>query len=765
MIGAPRPRDRAASATQFGSGTPLMIALHLRHRAWLSALSLLAFTASCSGPETVAQRHRNDASADVPPRDASADVSLRAVLPSAPETDYAPSAASVRGHGELPGDALSAIDRCSVCHADIFAQWSLSAHRFSSLDNPFYFPAFRAAREARGPALTRWCGACHDPALLFAHDIDRAEIDRSHERAAVGVGCLLCHSIERVHDRTGNGNYVVSPDPVVYPPREGEDRVAVERHRARLMRPFLRTTEYCAGCHKVGITEAINNAHWIRGQNEFDLWEQSAYAGNEVERYDPDVERRTCQNCHMPLEPAPLGDRAARNGMVHSHRFSGGHTALAAWVGSSEMMTAEQRALSGAVRLDLFRAPSHEGAEAHDAEPLEARALTPGESLAVDVVMVNERVGHRFPSGTADVADSWVEVVVTNARGSVVAQSGQVTASDPGPLRDDAHRLELRPVDEAGTPALARDPHRYRAVVYDTTIPPRAARVARYTWRVPSGAAFAGPYSVTARLLHRRLGNPFVTTACRTAMADQGRACPTVWPVTVVSTASAVPGVTTSLVRTPALSGSLSAPWRRWYDHGRALVEWNLQERVDQSLHSLERALALAPDRAEPYVERARLSIREGRTDDAYQWLDEAERRAPGAAVIPYLRGVAGSDVWRWSETVAPLGAAWAVAPGNVRLAEMYANSLGIAGRHREAFDVITRGLAIDPERAQLLNLQAIELDALGAHDQASLARTAWDRFRTPDELPGLRSRCKRNVPNCAREVVPLHEHALRSVR
>lgn len=726
----------------------------------LLAIALVLW--GCADGDTAPARDAttaSDASADVSP-ELSADARLTALVPDAPPQTFAPSAASVRDQRELPGDALSALDRCSVCHADIFAQWSRSAHRFSSLDNPFYLPAFRAAREARGTAVTRWCGGCHDPALLFAHDLDAAEVDRRHERAAVGVGCLLCHSIERVHDRTGNGNYVVSPDAVVYPPREREDRAAVAQHRARLMRPLLRTAEFCASCHKVGIPEAVNGATWLRGQNEFDLWDQSAWAGHDVERVDPEVPQRTCQQCHMPLEAAPLGDRAARNGMVHSHRFSGGHTALAAWLHDDDMMAAERRALEGAVRLDVLRAPSTAAGASADA--LEDRAPSANEPLAFDVVMVNERVGHRFPSGTADVADTWIELTVRNARG-LVAQSGLLTATDPGPLRDDAHRLELRPVDDTGAPALARDPHRYRAVAYDTTVPPRAARAVRYTWRAP--AHLDGPYTVTARLLHRRLGNPYVTAACRSAVADQGRPCPDTWPVTVVASVTVTLGAHTPAVYAPALDASLAAPWRRWYDHGRALVEWNLQERVGEARASLERALALAPDRAEPLVERARLSIREGRTDEAFAWLDRAARIRPDDPAIPYLRGVAGSDVWRWAETVEPLGAAWRANQGNVRLAEMYANSLGIAGRHREALDVIARGLAIDPERAQLHNLQALELDALAAPDEALRARDAWNRYRTPDALPGLRARCKRNVPQCARETVPFHDHALRPAR
>jgi len=680
---------------------------------------------------------------------------LRAMIPEAPSEEYSPSPASVRDHRELPGDALSAIDRCSVCHADIFAQWSQSAHRFSSLDNPFYLPAFRAARAQRGAPITRWCGACHDPALLFAGDLDRATIDRSHERAQLGVGCLLCHSLERVHDTTGGGNYRVSPDPVVYPPRDRDDRDAVERHRDRLMRPLLHTAEFCASCHKVGITEAITGNRWLRGQNEYDAWHQSAWAGNDAERHDPDVPHRTCQDCHMPLVDAPLGDRAATEGKVRSHRFAGGHTALAAWLDSPELLAAEREVLTGTVRLDLFRAPT----VTTGGQPLETAPPVPGEQLAIDVVMVNEGVGHRFPAGTADVADTWIELTVRDRRG-LVAESGLLTPNDPGPLRDEAHRLEVRPVDEFGHAALQRDPHRYRAVVYDTTLPPRAARVVRYAWRVPDGAN--GPYTITARLLHRRLANPFLASACRTALRDQGRPCPSVWPVTEIASVS----VTGTVLRRSLARDEAPTPlWRRWYDHGRALVEWNLQERVGEARGSLEAARREAPERAEPLVETARLAIREGRTDEAHRWLDEAARRAPTSPAIPYLRGVAGSDVWRWPETVAPLAEAHRRVPGNVRIAEMLANSLGIAGRHWEALRVIREGLAIDPERAQLHNLQAIELDVFGAHEEAAVARRAWERYRTPDDLPALRSRCKREVPHCALETIPLHTHTLRTVR
>lgn len=697
------------------------------------ALAALVALASCAGP-----------AARTPPP---AGPGPRARVPEAPPGAHSPSAASVSGGRSLPPDHLSAVDRCSVCHAELFAQWSGSAHRFSSLDNPFYLPAFRAVAAARGAPSTRWCGGCHDPALLFGGDLDGRPIDRAHERARQGVGCLLCHSIERIHDRTGNGNYVVSPEPVPFPARENPPQDEVRRHRERLSRPLLAQGDFCGACHKVGIPEAVSQHHWQRGQNDFDAWDQSAYAGNDLERHDPDAPRRTCQDCHMPLVPAPRGDAAATDGMVRSHRFAGGHTALAAWTADPEAALAARQALEGAVRLDLFSAPTD---PSRPSGPLETVPWEPGPRRTFDVVLVNERVGHRFPGGTADVADTWLEVTVTDARGALVAQSGALQPQDPGAPSDEAHRLEVRPIDADGRPALLRDPHRYRAVAYDTTLPPRASRVVRYAWEAPE--ALALPVTVRVRLLHRRLANPYWAYACAQAPGEQGRPCPPP-VVTVVASWQAVAGGGEAPREVP--------PWRRYYDHGRALGEASLQERVGEALPSLVEAARLAPDRAEPRVELARVALRQGRTADLERYLSEARTLAPGSPVVPFLRALSAADTWRWAGVLEPARSAHRLRPGNVRVLEYLANGLGLAGRHREALELVQRGLGMDPERAQLQHLQALELTALGAPSEALRARAAWERHRVFDDVPGLRARCKRQDPGCARESLPVHVHAL----
>ncbi len=710
------------------------------------AVLVLGLALRCAAP--TASAPPGPSGTEVTARDSSV-MSLRAVLPPVPSAHYGYAAAGVRGDARLPMDALAAVERCSVCHRDIFDQWSVSAHRYSSLDNPYYLPAFEAARAAGGVPVARWCGGCHDPGLLFAGDLDLATVDRSSERAQLGVGCLLCHSIERLHDRTGNGAYVLTGDPVPMP-REPRDPAVVARHKARVMSPLLRTGEFCGACHKVGIPEGVTGDHWLRGQDDFDTWEQSAWAGNGAERYDPGVEARTCQDCHMPLVRVVQGDAAAHDGRVRSHGFAGGHTALAAWIGDRETLASEQAMLVGAVRMDLFRATARDA----PAAPLDEANFIPGTDARIDVVLVNDRVGHAFPGGTSDIADTWVELTVRTAHGDVVAQSGRLVPTDPGILADDSHRLNTVPVDPHGMPALLRDVGHFRGVAYDTTLPPRSARIARYDFRVPPQG---GPWTVTARLLHRRLAEPYYRFACRQALAQQGRSCPP-QPVTVVASVTSVVGEST---HTDPPGDSIPR-WRRYYDHGRAIAESDVQEAVDDARGDLTAVVAMAPTQPEGYFELARVAMREGRTDEALRWLDAVSQHGGDTAAGYFLRAEAMGDVWRWDETVVSAQRAFELRPRSLRIMEALANGLGIAGRHADALRVIQSGLAIDPERAQLQNLQAMELEALGApRDQTAQAREAYLRYRVHDDATGLREACARDHAACARERVPMHVHRL----
>jgi hypothetical protein len=433
---------------------------------------------------------------------------------------------------------------------------------------------------------------------------------------------------------------------------------------------------------------------------------------------------------------------SARNGTVRSHRFLGGHTTLAALENDPDMLARQQAMLAGAVRIDVFASPGSDRDRPAPA-PIEERALRPGSTATLDVVLVNERVGHSFPAGTADVADVWIELTVRDADGRVILQSG--LASRDGTVSDDAHRLRVVPVDEHGIPALMRDPHRYRAQAFDTTLPVRAARVVRYEGAIPEDART--PITVRARLLHRRTADPYWSFICRERVRAGDARCPE-RPITEIARYDHGPP-------------SQTPRWRRFYDHGRALAEWQVQERVGEAIPSLELARDLHGTHAGPWVELARVALRQSRTDDAWSLLARAEQIDPRSPVPDYLRAMASADVWRFRDTIAPLLRVRQAMPRYPRAIEMLANAIGLEGHHEQALGLLFEGMRIDPERPLMLNLLAVELDALGAAEESRYAREAYERHRFHDGVPRLRTLCKRDVPYCQRESEPVHTHPL----
>ena len=122
-----------------------------------------------------------------------------------------------------PGDPpRMGAETCDRCHPDVVAQWDASAHRFSSLTNPFYLAPLEELREKSGRRISQWCAGCHDPALLFPGEImEEFDLDRAESHA--GLTCLTCHAIDRIHNITGNGNFNLSEETSPYLIRAGDE--------------------------------------------------------------------------------------------------------------------------------------------------------------------------------------------------------------------------------------------------------------------------------------------------------------------------------------------------------------------------------------------------------------------------------------------------------------------------------------------------------------------------------------------------------------
>ena len=59
-----------------------------------------------------------------------------------------------------------------------------------------------------GTKPSKWCGGCHDPAVLYAGKMDRPIKEFVHSpEAQAGLGCMMCHSIAKVKSTMGQADF------------------------------------------------------------------------------------------------------------------------------------------------------------------------------------------------------------------------------------------------------------------------------------------------------------------------------------------------------------------------------------------------------------------------------------------------------------------------------------------------------------------------------------------------------------------------------
>ncbi|MCA9528790.1 MAG: hypothetical protein KC543_01495, partial [Myxococcales bacterium] len=447
---------------------------------------------------------------------------LVASLPTGPGP-FAPSEVRVEG----PTDPATIADladtaRCIQCHADAGHQWSASAHAHASFNNPWYRVAVDRFRAEQGPRASRFCAGCHEPWLLLTGKMDHEVVAPDDPLSHAGITCGVCHSIRSVRP-DGNGSYTLSTAPIPLPDPADPDSIAA--HRARVASDALRTGALCGSCHRSFLGPDTGNPHRIVGIDDLGAWRASPHAGSDAARLDTvgdaaaSAGRATCQTCHMPPRPAPRGDMAASDGDLASHRWAGSHTSLAAALDDPEQMAAERASLVGAARVDIAAAR----VDGDLFLPADGAPIAPGASVELDVVVRNERTGHRFPGGTRDLGDTWIEVRVRDIAGRPVAQSGvayrRAATFDPS-----AFRFRSVLADAAGVPEERHFVERFNAPLYDRTLAARDAIVVRYALDLPRRRAVRRGLRVEARLLHRRHTPALHRAACAATRTARGAA-------------------------------------------------------------------------------------------------------------------------------------------------------------------------------------------------------------------------------------------------
>ncbi|MDB4998354.1 MAG: Tetratricopeptide 4, partial [Myxococcaceae bacterium] len=353
------------------------------------------------------------------------------------------------------GTVLTDTETCSGCHTDVAAMWRTSAHAFGSFNNPIYRASVDRFRREKGETTSRWCGGCHDIALTSDTAMD-GPVEAKEPRAHGGITCRTCHGISNAR-ADGDGSYDL--DATLMPiPKDG-DAASVVLHKQKAALAPLRTAALCTTCHRVFLDEASGNAHHLPGQDDATPWARSAYAASLSERIDEPVPERDCKSCHMAKEDAKLGDVAAKNGKIASHRFLGAHTWLASMRGDADTLARVKAFLAGIASIDVSAVRTPRGRTF----PADGATLERGDDVVLGITLRNRSVGHRFPGGVVDAADAWVEVTVDDAHGRRIAEAG--THHDVDPEDETAHVLRATLLDDKGVPVRARETDRFRAVV------------------------------------------------------------------------------------------------------------------------------------------------------------------------------------------------------------------------------------------------------------------------------------------------------------
>lgn len=345
--------------------------------------------------------------------------------------------------------------RCGTCHAEIYAAWKTSMHAHAMTSPIMIAQANQvAARVLAGkdtPDPGEACVGCHGPIGTLLTDANTlplpADTLSNRELLDDGVSCVVCHQWQGRSRPGGAGlsafQHGLLPGRTVYGPRS--DPVGNAFHQSEPT-ALSRPSELCQNCHSVEL-DLNRDGKLERGtdlvlQTLYEEWELYAKSGG-----------AECVDCHMPVVKQ---GRAASSAIIPLEQDK-----------EAPLRSLRDHAFAG-VDYPLDR-PELRDATKKRRDALLASAATlavvpgtlskkPG-ALAFTVSVTNSGTGHNLPGGFAFVRQMWLEAVVFDAGGAVLASSG-VVASGADDLCDASVVDDLEsPVLPFVTGCTKSDPH------------------------------------------------------------------------------------------------------------------------------------------------------------------------------------------------------------------------------------------------------------------------------------------------------------------
>ena len=611
------------------------------------------------------------------------------------ELPFLPSNAQTDNGEFIDPKSFPTAQYCGHCHQESHKQWRESAHSNSNRV-PYYLRNVGLLNTEKGIEFSRHCEGCHDPIALVAGALtDGAPKKRPYDQD--GVTCSVCHAIQKV-DTRGTGSYTMGVPavlvdaagaPITRPVTDAEILTHLDRHSAAVMRPFYKTSEFCASCHKAALPHTLNDYKWQRAMSPYDEWQNSSFAKQSPLPFYKKDTVSTCQTCHMQTEALAGKDYGAKNGKLASHRWLGANSLIPKLYGFEEQGSRIEQFLKNSVfNVDLFALEQGGKQEAATLiAPLGQTAFTLSATgpVTVSVVIQNKGIAHSHVPEQRDMYESWVKFTVTDAAGKVLHASGDLQPS--GDLDPDAHSFTNRLINVKSELNARHEVWKNRVVAYNNTIQSGRSQLVRYSFPMPSGA---GPFTVTASVQYRRFDQHFID------FGMDKRHYPQPIVEMVSSSKTFVAGANKADVAGPA-NPAVNPVWMRWNNYGIALLDaqqyassvaafervaklrpdypdaftnigialiaW---EKYSEARPNLERSLTLAPENSRALYYLALIERNEGHVDLAIADLQKVETQFPRSRDVHRELGFSFYQQHKYSEARAEYEAVQSIDPDDL---------------------------------------------------------------------------------------------------
>jgi tetratricopeptide (TPR) repeat protein len=560
---------------------------------------------------------------------------------------------------------------CGHCHKAAYAQWRESIHS-NSFRPPWYLKNVNSLIDEKGVQYSRHCEGCHNPVALLSGDLSQG-MPKKRPFESEGVTCSTCHSIQST-DATGTGSYVMGPPavlvdedgaPITRPVSDAEILAHLDRHSKAVMRPIMKTAEFCAACHKAAIPASLDDYKWLRAISLYDEWQASSFAKESpLPFYRKDVVSN-CQTCHMIRNTEGADDPGAKDGKFASHRWAAGNSLVPAYYNFPNQAAKLVDFLrngpdgKGVLNVDIF-ALEKESAAATSADQvlvaplgLTRFAIAPAETLTADIVIQNKGIGHSLIPEQRDFYEAWVDFTVKDSAGKTIVESGFIQPD--GNLDPAAHSFTNRLVNDKGELNDLHQIWHNRVLAYNNTIQSGRSQLVRYRFRLPKG--LSGKFTITAAVKYRRFNQHFIDYA----MADD----PTMpaskhYPEPIIEMASQTRTLCVGDNLPVAPAPTENPDWMRWNNYGIGLLD---AQQYQASVRAFEQVAALRPTYADAYTNMAVVEISWERYDDAKANLARALTLLPGDPRALYYRALVERNAGQVNEAIADFEAMLAKYP------------------------------------------------------------------------------------------------------